>query len=148
RCDGDLVTLLSAHASAKASRDPATLLGVAGRLEAQGLLLHAAEVYSCAHDLFSKRQLNAKAQWAAMQARRLVETCQGAQTPGLTQLQAEVPLTRREIEIAMLAIRGLSSAEIAEELVISLRTVHSHLQHIYRKAGITRRRDLRLILPN
>lgn len=146
--DEDLASALAAHAAALASRDPARLTATAAQLEVLGALLHAAESYSAAADLYTGQCLNQKASRVTGEAVRLAGQCAGAHTPGLALSQAQVPLTRREIEIAMLALRGLSSEDIAHELVVSPRTVHSHLQHIYRKAGITRRRDLRRILPN
>jgi DNA-binding CsgD family transcriptional regulator len=45
-------------------------------------------------------------------------------------------LTRREEEIAYLAARRLSAAEIARELFISPRTVQKHLEHIHYKLGL------------
>jgi DNA-binding CsgD family transcriptional regulator len=51
-------------------------------------------------------------------------------------------LTLREREIALLAASGLSSREIADRLVVSVRTIDNHLQRAYRKLGITRRQDL------
>ena len=51
-------------------------------------------------------------------------------------------LTRRELEVATLAARGLGDREIADVLVVSVRTVESHLASAYRKLGITTRRDL------
>jgi DNA-binding NarL/FixJ family response regulator len=36
----------------------------------------------------------------------------------------------------------LSNAEIAERLVVSVRTVESHLDHIYSRLGISSRADL------
>jgi DNA-binding CsgD family transcriptional regulator len=57
-----------------------------------------------------------------------------------------VGLTPREREIALLAAAGESSREIADRLVISVRTVDNHLQNAYRKLGVTRRQDLPRVL--
>jgi predicted ATPase/DNA-binding CsgD family transcriptional regulator len=48
-------------------------------------------------------------------------------------------LTEREVEVLRLVARGLTDAQIAEELVISPRTVNAHLRSIYTKLGITSR---------
>ena len=55
-------------------------------------------------------------------------------------------LTPREREIALLAAAGSSSREIADRLVVSVRTVDNHLQNAYRKLGVTRRQDLPRVL--
>jgi len=44
-------------------------------------------------------------------------------------------LTKREKEVLALLEAGLSNVEIAAKLSISVPTVKSHLQSIYRKAG-------------
>ena len=49
---------------------------------------------------------------------------------------------RREAEIARLAAQGLRDKDIADELVLSVRTVESHLATTYRKLRITSRREL------
>jgi non-specific serine/threonine protein kinase len=54
-------------------------------------------------------------------------------------------LTRSEREVARLAVRGLTSREVAERLVISPRTVDAHLASVYRKLGISSRRQLRTL---
>ncbi len=51
-------------------------------------------------------------------------------------------LTTREREVATHAANDLTSKEIAELLVLSVRTVENHLQRAYHKLGITRRADL------
>lgn len=45
-------------------------------------------------------------------------------------------LTEREIEIVRLIVREFSSAEIAEKLFISQRTVETHRKNILRKTGV------------
>lgn len=51
-------------------------------------------------------------------------------------------LSPREIEVARLASKGLTNAQIADELCISIVTVKRHLATIFKKSGITSRRDL------
>lgn len=49
--------------------------------------------------------------------------------------------------MARLAAQGLSNAAIAERLVVSVRTVESHLYQAFAKLGIERRAQLRTLLP-
>ncbi|WP_159697840.1 AAA family ATPase [Arthrobacter sp. 18067] len=53
-----------------------------------------------------------------------------------------VPLTRREQDIVALAVSGLTDRQIAEKLMVSVRTVEGHLYRSYAKLGIRRREDL------
>jgi DNA-binding CsgD family transcriptional regulator len=48
-------------------------------------------------------------------------------------------LTRREVEVLRLVAAGLTDAQVAEELVISPRTVSKHLQSIYGKIQVNSR---------
>ncbi len=48
-------------------------------------------------------------------------------------------VTRREIEVLRLLARGLTSAQIAGQLVISLSTVNTHVGSIYSKLGVSTR---------
>ena len=56
-------------------------------------------------------------------------------TPVDEPAEEQVPLTRRELEVAHLVGGGLSNREMAEQLRISQRTVESHVDHILRKLG-------------
>ncbi|MBX3101428.1 MAG: response regulator transcription factor [Bacteroidetes bacterium] len=53
-----------------------------------------------------------------------------------TVAMAEVPLTKREIEILTLIADELTNLEIAERLFISQRTVHSHRRNLMQKIGV------------
>jgi DNA-binding NarL/FixJ family response regulator len=48
-------------------------------------------------------------------------------------------LSAREVEVLRLLAQGWSDAQIAEQLVISPRTVNTHLTSIYRKIQVTSR---------
>ncbi len=59
-----------------------------------------------------------------------------------TEDPAQETLARREREIATLAASGLSSKQIGERMVLSVRTVDNHLQRCYRKLGVAGREEL------
>ncbi len=48
-------------------------------------------------------------------------------------------LTAREVEVLRLVAEGLTDAQVAEQLVISLRTVNAHLTSIYQKIHVSSR---------
>ncbi|MGD8998191.1 MAG: response regulator transcription factor, partial [Anaerolineae bacterium] len=50
-------------------------------------------------------------------------------------------LTEREIEVLRLAAKGMSNREIAQRLVISDRTVQTHLTNIFNKMGVGSRTE-------
>ncbi|HEY94039.1 MAG TPA: response regulator transcription factor [Dehalococcoidia bacterium] len=50
-------------------------------------------------------------------------------------------LTEREIEVLQLATQGSSNQEIADSLYLSLRTVQSHLNHIFNKLQVSSRTE-------
>ena len=60
---------------------------------------------------------------------------------GHMSLQIEM-LTSREREVALLARAGLSNRQIANQLVLSVRTVENHMSRVLRKLGFTSRADL------
>ena len=57
-----------------------------------------------------------------------------------------LPLTDREREIVTLAASGLSNRQIAQRLVVSVRTVEGHLYHATTKLGASGRTELTTLL--
>ena len=55
---------------------------------------------------------------------------------------AEYGLTKRELEIVPLVLRGMTNQEIGEELYITPVTVKAHLQRIFKKMGVSNRTSL------
>jgi DNA-binding CsgD family transcriptional regulator len=53
--------------------------------------------------------------------------------------QATAGLTPREREVFSALASGATPTQIARELGISPRTVHKHLEHVYRKLDVTHR---------
>lgn len=66
-----------------------------------------------------------------------VELVAPARTDAAT--DAAEGLTTREVEVLGLVAEGLTDAEVAERLVVSIRTVHAHLRSIYRKLDVRSR---------
>src|SRR6266567_3456208 len=51
-------------------------------------------------------------------------------------------LTDAELRVRALAERGVKPAKIADQLMVSVNTIETHLQHIFRKLGINSQREL------
>jgi DNA-binding NarL/FixJ family response regulator len=84
-----------------------------------------------------------RAHRAAVRARELFQDDQGAAPPAFDGLDANAAtLTKRESQLVELARAGLSNAEIADRLVVSVRTVESHLYRAMHKLGVSDRRAL------
>lgn len=133
RVDGEIAPIASAHAAALAASDGPALLEVAERFAARDALLMAAEAAQAGASAHREAGRAASARTAAARAAIWFGECEGARTPWLLDVPAAEELTRREREIAHLAASGLSSRDIADRLVVSVRTVDNHLQRVYRK---------------
>jgi len=89
----------------------------------------------------------AKAQGRALTAAQALAsretlTTQVPQPPQLAQASQDsfsAGLTPRENEVLCLLATGLTSAQIAEQLIISVLTVNGHIRSIYSKLGVTSR---------
>jgi ATP/maltotriose-dependent transcriptional regulator MalT len=142
--DGDWPPAYVAHTHAKLARDADGLLEAADSFEAMRGELLAAEAAAEAAALLGPDR--PRGRQATAQANRLASACEGALTPALSSLGPSARLTRREQEIARLAAAGLSNREIADRLVVSVRTVEGHLLRTYVKLGVQTREDLTAVL--
>jgi DNA-binding NarL/FixJ family response regulator len=53
----------------------------------------------------------------------------------------KVQLSRREYEVLQLLSRGLGNREIAQELGLSIETVKTHIERLFKRLGVTTRTD-------
>jgi DNA-binding NarL/FixJ family response regulator len=144
--DGPFPSTAAAHATAVRTNDPARLTEAAEAFGALGFSLVAAEIAARAAAAWSASGLLARAVAAAQAKDAYLSRCETTTAPSLLTAVPLVGLTRREWEVAGLAARGLSNAEIARRLLVSVRTVESHLYMAYEKLGVTDRAELTAIL--
>ena len=144
--DGPRAPAAAAHAFALAGNDGEALSRVSTQLEEMGDVLAAADASAQAATVHTERGRTGTANIAAARAQRLVQACGGAHTPAVDAAARPLPLTEREREIITLAARGLSNRAIAEQLVVSIRTVEGHLYNASARLGITNRSELASIL--
>lgn len=144
--DGRMIPACAAHARALAGSDAGALEEASGAFEEIGAMLYAAEAAAAAARIYREEALTGSAMSAAERAQRLAKACEGARTPPLDQLDGSDPLSAREREVATLAASGHTNREIAERLVVSVRTVENHLHAAYLKLGVDGREDLGPIL--
>lgn len=138
--------LLLRHVSALAAQDAAELATVAAAFAERGQWLVAAEAHAAASVAHHQSgQLGAAAREAAA-SRVLATRCEGARTPGLTLTPVFPALSRREREVAQLASTGMTNSAIAEQLVLSVRTVESHLYQAFGKLGVRHRSELAVLV--
>ena len=143
RSESRLVTAYAHHATAKAAHDGTALMEAAEEMAAIGALRYAVEAASDAAAAYVAAGRQDSARRAAARARELHVPDQGGELPRIDGLDATaVELTPREAQLVDLAGQGLSNAEIADRLVISIRTVETHLYRGMQKLGINDRRDL------
>ncbi|MDO9398171.1 MAG: helix-turn-helix transcriptional regulator, partial [Herbiconiux sp.] len=111
---------------------------------AAGMLLHltAADAYAEAAAVHRGAGDSRAAAASDRRATGQLQLCGVERSPLREALATALVVSGREREIAELAIEGLSDREIAARLVLSVRTVETHLQRLYRKTGVRRRDEL------
>ncbi|MBD0322246.1 MAG: helix-turn-helix transcriptional regulator, partial [Aldersonia sp.] len=139
---GRLVVMQARHATALAAEDAAALDASAAEFESIGALLSAADAAAQASNAHGAVQDRSAMLGTAATASRLAARCGGAVTPALQAAAHPLPLTVREREIANLVAAGLTNREVAERLVVSVRTVEGHVYRMCTKLGVADRGQL------
>jgi DNA-binding NarL/FixJ family response regulator len=141
--DAPLVAAYAAHVAGRLAGDGAALLAAADAFEAIGAVRYAVEAAADAARAFVDGGRHDSARRALARSRDLFGRGQGGAAPLVDGLDGPASaLTAREAQLVELARRGLSNAAIAEQLVLSVRTVESHLYRAMHKLGVGDRRDL------
>ncbi|MET4590045.1 DNA-binding CsgD family transcriptional regulator/type II secretory pathway predicted ATPase ExeA [Arthrobacter sp. 754] len=131
------------------SADADALMNTAATLEASGFVNLAREAYARASSVLD----NSGERRRARQAVALREKCDHELGERFREGQfiaaaPAVHLTRREQDIVELAVQGLTDREIAQRLMVSVRTVEGHLYRTYVKLGVRSRDELATALPH
>jgi DNA-binding CsgD family transcriptional regulator len=146
RCDLPRLRACAQHAHGLVDADGPALEAAAEAFAAIGMRLHAAEAWSDAADAYRRAGLRDSMRRATAAAAITSADLGPVHTPRLLRNAGTQPLTRREVEIASLASRNLSNAEIARVLGLGRRTVEGHLHRAYGKLGVSNREELAAIL--
>lgn len=139
-----LADAVARHAQALAEDDGESLLGAAGAYRAIGDRATAADAAAQAAVAFTRAQHRKRGLYAAAVAKELSDACGGLCTPAL-RAPASQPLTGRQREIVEFVVAGLSNREIADRLVMSVRSVEGHIYRACQRVGANSREELAAI---
>lgn len=144
--DGSLLADLADYASAICSEDAARMAAVGDRLVAGDRPLYGLRAYTAAVRTWRSQGLLAQASAQFTTAQQVAAGLGPGYLERLDPFEVGADLTHREQEVARLVSQGRSNQEIADSLVLSVRTVENHLHRAYRKVGVDNRQDLRAAL--
>ena len=95
--------------------------------------------------MFIQGQHSSRGSYAAAIAQQVANECGGLCTPALRS-RLGIPLTGRQRNVIELVASGLSNREIADRLVMSVRTVEGHVYRACQRVGATTREELAAIV--
>ncbi len=140
--DSPLFEMLMRYVDALARNNADTLFTIAEELAQAALTRYAIRAYLAASRGYRSGGKTTEEDRAKSLATGLLESSGGEFDAWIDHPEVGVPLTSREKEVTQLVVEGLTNHEIARILVLSVRTVESHLHRIFRKIGAENRQEL------
>jgi DNA-binding NarL/FixJ family response regulator len=140
-----LADAIALHAEALLAGDGEGLLAAAVAYRTIGDRAAAADAAAQASVAFDESQQHRRGLYAAALARELADECGGLSTPAL-RTPTGIKLSGRQRDVVELVVAGLSNREIAEKLVMSVRTVEGHVYRACQRVGAQSREELASII--
>jgi DNA-binding CsgD family transcriptional regulator len=140
-----LATAVALHAEALLAGDGEGLLAASAAYRGIGDRATAADTAAQASVAFDEGQHHRRGLYAAALARELADECGGLHTPAL-RTPTGLKLSGRQRDVVELVVAGLSNRLIADELVMSVRTVEGHIYRACQRVGAQSREELASII--
>lgn len=145
--DGSGIPDLTASAHAWVMRDRASLMQLAARFTLEHRYSLALTALARAEDLARAEGDSQASRVIAESRSQVLESVPSGIYDQRRGSNVLAELSNRELSIARLARDGLSNQQIADKLVLSVRTVESHIYRAMRKLGVERRAGLADFFP-
>jgi DNA-binding CsgD family transcriptional regulator len=140
-----LANTVALHAESLLTADGKGLLSASSEYRVIGDRAAATDAAAQAAAVFISDQQRRRGRYAAAVARELSDECGGLCTPALRS-SAGLPLSGRQREVIELVLAGLSNREIAERLMMSVRTVEGHVYRACQRVGVNTRDELATVI--
>ncbi len=133
------------HTESLLAGDGEGLLAASAAYRRIGDRAAAADAAAQASVAFDASQRHRRGLYAAALAKELADKCGGLCTPAL-RTPAGLKLSGRQRDVVELVVAGLSNRQIAEKLVMSVRTVEGHVYRACQRVGAQSREELASIV--
>ncbi len=140
-----LADAVALHAEALLAGDGEGLLAASAKYRGIGDRAAAVDAAAQASVTFAESQQRKRGLYAAAVARELADECGGLCTPAL-RTPAGLKLAGRQRDVVELVVAGLSNRQIADQLVMSVRTVEGHVYRACQRVGAQSREELASII--
>jgi DNA-binding CsgD family transcriptional regulator len=140
-----LADAVALHAEALAAGDGEGLLAASAAYREIGDRAAAADAAAQASVAFVEGQQHKRGMYAGALAGEHADECGGLSTPAL-RTPVGLKLSGRQRDVVELVVTGLSNRQIAERLVMSVRTVEGHIYRACQRVGARSRDELASII--